>query len=732
MSIPRHDSSLDTNRLAQGPTLGETPSSVDAPAREVESRPVTWRGVLIGLGGVTIISAVAPFNDWVLGNTPFIGNFLPVGLLILLLAFLLFVQGPLRRFAPDRALRRSDVSIILAMWLVGCAVPTSGFMRYVPATIIAIHAHAAETPGYAIMVDDAKLPAWLLPRFDTTSAASRGREPVVTDYVARSQSERQHWSDYISAVPWGRWLVPTFTWGLFAIGLLGIGLLIPIIVQRQWVQNERLPFPLATVYLSLIEPPHPGRTFNALFSSRLFWLAAAAVFCFHLWNGLGVYAPRYVPKLPTGFNLHSMLADPPLSQLEWYFKRASIYFSVIGITFFMHSKVSFSLWSWVVLLQLVVLGLGARNAELTSGMRLDQSTGAVVATAAATLFVGRNHFAMVVRQMLRGARSDEPRGEFIPYAWAGWLLVLCCALVAAWVAAIGLSRPNLTWEMGVWSVAAGLLTCCAAVTVITVIYRAVAETGLPFVQLAFAPTRFFVYFQQFSPASIRVDPGNYFHTAWLSQCTLQDLRESLAPFAGHALRILDTSTPQPRTRWNGAALLGALVLSLLTAYFVSGAAMLMVEYNFSTTASLTSTSDILNKWVMVDSTQGMLRSVQGFLSSGGSEVRHSVLLHLAIGAGITLLLAGGRLRFNWWPLYPIGLLLVHTYVMQVFWFSILIGWLIKIAIVRLGGAPALRELRPIFLGLIIGEACAAGFWLLSGAMMQAMGFEFRIVQLLPT
>jgi uncharacterized membrane protein len=693
-------------------------------------RIVTWRSVAVGAFGVGVIAALAPFNDWVIANTPLIGNFLPVGLLMLLLAFLLFVQAPLRRFAPARAMRRGEVALVLAMWLVGCAVPTSGFMRYVPATLIAIHAQAAENPVDARLVDAAQLPGWLLPTFDKADAASRGRESVVVDYVGRTQGDRQSWLDYARAVPWSRWATPAASWGVFAIGLFGMGLLIPIILQRQWAENERLPFPLATVYLALIEPAEPGRALNSLFRSRLFWLATAAVFGFHLWNGLSTYAPRYFPGLPMGYNLNAMLVDPPLGQIEWYVKRAGLFFSVIGITFFLQSSVSFSLWSFVLMLQLVVMALGAQNAELTSGMRMEHSMGAIFAIAATTIFVGRRHLSMVVRQMFRGSRADEPRGEFISYAAAGWLLLVSGTIVSAWVSAIGLSRPGLTPETAAWSLVAGLLVCGAAATMIIVLYRVVAETGLPFVQLSFSPTRLFVYLQQLAPTSININQASYFHTAWISQDVLLDQRESLAPYAGHALRVLDAAgVPKRRS---GVWVVGALVLSLVVAFLVSGAAMLFVEYNFSSVAASTGAAEILNKYAMVDATRGMLGDVKGFFAANGPDVRHGVWLHLAIGAGFTLLLAGGRLRFSWWPLYPIGFLLMYTYAMQMCWFSILIGWVLKVSIVRLGGATALRDLRPLFIGLIVGEACAAGFWLASAAALYALGYEFQVVRLLPT
>ena len=44
------------------------------------------------------------------------------------------------------------------------------------------------------------------------------------------------------------------------------------------------------------------------------------------------------------------------------------------------------------------------------------------------------------------------------------------------------------------------------------------------------------------------------------------------------------------------------------------------------------------------------------------------------------------------------------------WFSALIAWLLKGVIVRFGGVRLFRNLRPFFLGLILGEVAVQGVW----------------------
>jgi hypothetical protein len=678
---------------------------------------------------VTICS-VAPFNDWALANTPFIGNFLPVSLLLLIVVVVLGVNAPLRRVWPRASLSGGELALALGMCLVSCALPTSGFMRYVPGTLVAFHMHAADNPNYARVVRDAQLPDWLFPTFERQDPVDRANEPVIREYVARVQGEPRGLAEKVAVVPWRHWARPAVTWGILAAGLLGMGLLVPVLLHRQWADNERLAFPLATVYLALIEPPEPGRVVGPLFRSPLFWVACMAVFAFHSWNGLAVYFPKTFPVLPNGFDLGRVLTDPPLNSMEWYFKRASIYFSIIGIAFFLQSNASLSLWFFIVVIQLVVMYFASFGIDYTRGMRADASMGAVLTVALTVVFVGRRHLALIVKQMFRGARDDEPRGQFLSYPVAGWLLVASATTVAVWVAAIGWSRPDLTWRGGIESLGVGILVVAGMLTVLVVVYRVVAETGLPFVQLSVNLPRVFLYLDEFLPVRAGLSPTSQFTTAWLSQSLIQDPRESLSPYAGHALRIADESSDHVhRTRHRG--IVAALVLALVVAFACSGASMLIVEYNYSETLTSARSPELLNRWLMVDSTKTTLDTMRSMMGYAASAEQHSVLLHFSIGVGITLLLASLRLRFSWWPLLPVGFLLCFTYALQMCWFSILIGWLLKTLTVRFGGARMLKQLRPAFLGLIIGEALAAASWLALSLILYALGAEYRTVVLLP-
>ena len=79
-----------------------------------------------------------------------------------------------------------------------------------------------------------------------------------------------------------------------------------------------------------------------------------------------------------------------------------------------------------------------------------------------------------------------------------------------------------------------------------------------------------------------------------------------------------------------------------------------------------------------------------------------------------LLLVFGYHRFLWWPLHPIGYLTTYSSAMQILWFSFFIGWLCNALVLRYGGVNLYKDVRVLFIGLVVGDMVMAIFWLIVG------------------
>lgn len=718
------------------PATAAAPSGLlNAP--RASSRLVTPRSLLLGLVGVIFICGLTPYNDYVVSNTFVVGNFLPVGLLLFFLVFVFLVNGPLSKWFPRLALSGGELAVAMGMVLVSCSLPSSGLMRYLPTLLVNITYQGGLQASYGHLLDQMHLPAWMFPAVHGSDAFSRGHEQVITGYVGRIATAPDTFLAHWRAVPWAAWLAPAISWGIFLAGLYGAVICLAVIVRRQWVENERLPFPLVTVYASLIEPPEPGRALNRLFRSRSFWIATGSVFFLHAVNALHVYLPKNVPEIPLSYNLSNVFANEPWSNLAWFIKISTIYFCVVGIAYFIQTSVAFSLWFFVLLVQGANLLLSQYQTQITPGMQTDQMFGGVLAFTIMALWIGRAQWALVLRHMLARRRPGDAQDIYLPYALAGWGLLVACGVMVAWLMMAGMT------------VAGAFVLVGMLLMLMMVIAKIVAETGLPFAQLtSLSTSRPWQLLSSMAPGMARTTDRNFFLTSLIGTSLAYDLRETSSVYVTHALRLVghgatgggnasqintgDASIGGTgtggRRRWG---VIVALALAMLVGYGVSGASTLFCEYRYASTLSQYPTTPLnpFATWAA----QGLVldRSVNYAAPAPALNEQHSHAEHLLLGAGITAALAILRLRFAAWPLHPVGYLLVYSYPMSSIWFSLMIGWLAKMLTLRLGGLRGFNAARPLFLGLIIGEAAAAAFWLVISLGLNAMGLPYNAIRLLP-
>ena len=198
-----------------------------------------------------------------------------------------------------------------------------------------------------------------------------------------------------------------------------------------------------------------------------------------------------------------------------------------------------------------------------------------------------------------------------------------------------------------------------------------------------------------------VDDGSTDQTAQYVQAE-QDHRINLVRSVHHGIR---------RRR-----LTYVLMASILIALFASGTSRLYTAYKYGGLS--------LGSWGMRSTPRNSYREAVSYQSKPtpkkirlglvNIERSYGFLLFVVWGAGLMSLAHFLAARFYWWPLHPLGLLLVPSYAIWAVWSSILLGWLIKALVLKYGGGTTFRRLRPAFLGLIIGDCLIGGVWIVTG------------------
>jgi hypothetical protein len=696
-----------------------TPETKPLPPLEAAPRsPVSWRSVLLGLLGVVTICGVTPYNDYALNNTFLVGNNLPIGVVMLSFLFVLVINAPLHRWAPRHALSAGELSVALSMTLVSCALPSSGLMRYFPASLVSPFYTGISNPPFLDLLESLHLPKWIFPSFEGKGPHDWVNDPIVNDYIGRWTEDGPY--------PFLAWIKPAITWGIFIFALYAALMCIMAIVRRQWFENERLPFPLAQIHLALIEQPAPGKMLNSILRNRLFWIGFFCVFLLDVWNGLALYFPKYFPPIPVYYDAFKrIMSNPPWSYVSYEFKGAAIFFTAVGVTYFLSNSVAFSLWFFFIAMQVWRMIVGSTTGDPNNyGVdgAGDQHFGGITAFALSLLWVGRRHWLMVIRQAFLGHRGNEPRGRYLPYPVAFWGLMVSLAIMVGWL-----------WLAGCTLLGA-IVMVLLLVMLFVVITRIVAESGLMHGQLNVPINHPWVLAAEFGYPD--VSPVKTFYFASLLQAVHFDFREVVPVYASHALRVIDQAAFQNKdsdsdrhyTRKIGRQIIGLLMLALFVGYIVSFTSTLWVEYRYSWT--LDSPGQLPNRFGAWDKPLAMVDSITQY-SKGTYHPNASPAGNFAFGFGLVIFLASMRLRFAWWPLHPIGYLMLYTYPGTTLWLSIFVGWLAKALILRFGGTRVYTAAKPFFLGLIVGESAAAGLWLVVGMILSWLNLPYRAVNIMP-
>jgi hypothetical protein len=691
------------------PRLHSAPPHLAQPRRNT----ITFRSILLGMIGVAAINILLPYNDYVLWNTFLVGNSLPLGAVTLTFLLAVLINGPLSVWAPRHALSAGELGIVMMMLLVGSAIPSSALMRYFTGSLVfPVHA-AASNAELAALLERMNLPAWLYPVFQGSSPTEWSRDPVITGYVGTWTGD--------GAPPYRAWVQPALTWGIYFVGFHGAILCMLTLVRRQWYENERLSFPIAQIQLSLLEPPPPGKWFGGPMRKRTFWLVFLAINLLHALNALSVYQPQYFPEVPVKYNLNSILAEEPWRYMGWFLKSATIYFTAVGVSYLLPGAVSFSMWFFVVGFGVWQMLQGVATGDAATPGVNDQHFGGMLAYAGIVLWIGRHHWMVILRQAVRGEREGEPRGRYLPYAWAFWGMIGFWALMIGWLVAAGSTLGG------------AIIMTTLLLLIFMLIARVVAETGLLHPGSPMSHTR---------PWEVMAAYGHGHpvpvQTFWMAshlRMIHNDVRESFAVFAAHGLKVADHTLfdgrplerQQAADRAIGRKVVAIMALTIVVAFILSYISMIWVEYRFAYEKQMVDAQPV-NRHVSQHAPGGNLINPTLNYEKQNYNMVHDPASHMAGGATTTVFLSVMRLRYAWWPLHPIGYLFMMSWPMSQLWFSIFLGWLARTVALRFGGAKLYTAAQPAMMGLIIGEAVASLIWLVLGFVLSSIGMDYHPIR----
>lgn len=533
-------------------------------------------------------------------------------------------------------------------------------------------------------------------------------------------------------IPLEQWAYPALAWsiligGLF-IGFLGLNLLL----RKQWSEHERFSFPQTILPRHLLaeESSAAGAIHYPLLRNRAMWLGFGLTMPLVILKGLHFYNPAIPAPVLTSSFFHAYFSNP-LAQA--FFEDVSIHgnigagfsFALLAIALLIDTNVLFSLLITYWLFQLWNLFGKAFNFTRFPGYpwRHQQHMGAFIAYALLALVVARRHLAQVFRVIFSfGNVANLPLGgERGQYRLSLLMVMVALGGIALW---------SLWTGMGL---TAGLLFFGYLLIVGFAASKIRAECGAPFSYMT-------PYFgMQFVAAAggFAVFGSTGMLVATLASGFMTPASFLLmAPTQVEMMELGSQLNVRPRDLWAG------LFLGLLGALFIGGFVLLCWGYGLGVDRLETSWPYSQN-WFFNEFRAGEAAADRAFSAAGGSagggesgtlsatpETRPMDVVHnlnakgLGIGALITLALAALRSLFMWFPLHPIGYVLAPSSFMKGFWFCALLAWLVRLLILRLGGARMIREgLMPFCLGMFLACIFSIVLFDLAGIVLRLQGIS---------
>jgi hypothetical protein len=647
----------------------------------MKNTPIRISALITGLIFVVLLCAFTPYNNVKLQNSPLGGGHFPLASFGCLLFLLIILNPVLSLMNRNWRFHLHEVLLVWSMVTVATGVAYTGLMRTFVINIT--------TPVW-FSTTSSNL-GQLLPPLVPASLFPKDQDMVRALYGGLDGGLDMSWWQVLSQIPWADWITPMIWWAVFILLVYTAMVGIVGIFSHQWVENEKMNFPLLKVPEILGAEAEAGLLWK-YFTHRYFIIGFGIPLLLHLLNGLNTYFPQ-VPQIPT-----LVLAQPyiPKEGLLSGFYKAKIYIypAFIGFAFLTSNQVSFSLWSFFILggllpglLQslgwhLPAAALGTTFGPVVSRVEEMQMVGAFAVFFLFILWLARDHLRLLFRSVYQGREMiQECHGLLCPRL-ALFIFLAGFIGVTIWLNFFGMDLlPTVMF-----------LVICFMLQLVN--SRLICQGGLPYLTLPLAPPDGFLAF---------------FHTRLIAPLTLYmalvvqkviflDIRESLMPSLFHSAKLSEGSSPRFRF------LLG-IVLAIVVGVMISFVAYLALYYKFGL-------NTLPDEWA-VETARRVHENFSQLLNHPEEPKRWSIIFTM-VGVAVMTFLVAGYHHFIWWPLHPIGYLTTYTSAMQILWFGFFTGWLCNALVLRYGGVALFREVRRLFIGLIVGDIFMAIVWLIVG------------------
>jgi hypothetical protein len=510
-------------------------------------------------------------------------------------------------------------------------------------------------------------------------------------------------------IPWSDWWRPLLAWGSFLVLLLTGTLSLAVLMRRKWIDSERYALPLTRVVTALIgEPDTPDLgARNPFWRNRIMWMGFAISLTWCLLKVFSFYYPN-VPDPGIEVNL------APYFGPEWgdtWNINFTVFALFLSLAIFVELNILVSFVIGFFLFRLLYWYGHVSGMDALPGFPYaqEQQIGGYIAYAALVLLFSRRYLMGVFRQAVKGQAADH--GELFSYRTALCLLAGVLFGSAVWARWIEVSVGGMLLFMT-------FLLCIGFVAM-----KIRAECGVPYGY--FTPNNAALLIMV--TGGIGVFGPSFVLLTFVASFFVTVTVLMLIP--GAQLEIIELGRRygiQPRH------ILYTALLGIVGGILIGGWSFLSTSYALGGDNLRYFWAYDAKAWYFADFNRALATASGG---PGGSSGWETSTFGYLWGAGGAVLLTVLRQLFAGFWLHPLGFILGSTHMMGgnwvALWGSMLTAWLIRLLVVKIGGAETVRaKLIPFFIGFFIAAVLANLLVVLHATYLRAQGVELIFSKIL--
>jgi len=463
------------------------------------------------------------------------------------------------------------------------------------------------------------------------------------------------------------WISPLAWWTLFVTCLVFVMLCINVILRKQWVEKERLSYPIIQLPLQMCDKKY------SFFSNRLMWIGFGVAALINIVNGLSFVYPA-IPTIPVKRQtISNLFTEKPWNMMGGV--RIAFYPFAVGIGFMIPIDLLLSVWVfyWIYKAELMIGGMAGWSSVPGYPWIHKQGLGVYIALCIFALWMGRRHFGKVLKTAFGIRDGPSEDREPISYRLADLGSICGLAFLFVFSKQVGMTYTIIPFFFLIYFIIAIMITRIRAELGFLVHWLHIASPHYTLV--SFLGTR-------------RLGASNltaftmfrFFNRGYRSHPMPHQLEGfKLASLSGINLR-----------RMSIGIMLSAVATAVLTFWI-----MLHLFYKYG------ADSGYFDVWAT-----GLGREAFNQLQNWINYPTSTNLFDLMAifgGAAFGLLIMSVRTRLFWWPLHPLPYAMAGSWGMFNLWCPLFVAFLAKWTILKFGGLRSYRKAVPLFLGLALGD-----------------------------